>query len=57
MRKPDQSSNAGNLEEVADWGRLFLGYVFLAKQEKVTSCRSATVEVAFDFARKFEKPR
>ncbi len=36
MRKPDQSSNAGNLEEVADWGRLLLGYFFLAKQEKVT---------------------
>jgi len=48
MRKPDQSSNAGNLEEVADWGRLLLGYFFLAKQEKVTSCQSATGEVAFE---------
>jgi len=48
MRKPDQSSNAGNLEEVADWGRLLFGYFFLAKQEKVTSCRSATGDVAFE---------
>jgi hypothetical protein len=42
MRKPDQSSNAGNLEEVADWGRLLFGYFILAKQEKVTCCRSTT---------------
>ena len=48
MRKPDQPSNAGNLEEVADWGRLFLGYFLLAKQKKVTSCRSATGGFAFD---------
>ncbi len=45
MRKPDQPSNAGNLEEVADWGRLFLGYFLLAKQKKVTSCRATTDEV------------
>ena len=50
MRKPDQSSNTGNLEEVADWGRLFLGYFLLAKQKKVTSCRSTTGEVALDFS-------
>ena len=48
MRKPDQPSNAGNLEEVADWGRLLLGYFFLAKQEKVTSCRSTTGGFVFD---------
>ena len=40
MRKPDQSSNAGNLEEVVDWGLLLLGYFFLTKQEKVTSRRA-----------------
>jgi hypothetical protein len=40
MRKPDQPSNAENLEEVADWGRLLFGYFFLAKQEKVTSRRA-----------------
>jgi len=49
MRKPDQSSNTGNLEEVADWGRLFFGYFILAKQKKVTSCRAAPGEVALDF--------
>jgi len=49
MRKPDQSSNAGNLEEVADWGRLFLGYFLLAKQKKVTSCRSTTGGFVFDW--------
>ncbi len=48
MRKPDQSSNAGNLEEVADWGRLFLGYFLLAKQKKVTSRRATPGEVDFD---------
>ena len=47
MRKPDQPSNAGNLEEVADWGRLFLGYFLLAKQKKVTSCRAIPGEVDF----------
>jgi len=51
MRKPDQSSNAGNLEEVADWGRLFLGYFLLAKQKKVTSCRATPdgVDSVFEF--------
>jgi hypothetical protein len=44
---PDQTSNAGNLEEVADWGRLFFGYFLLAKQKKVTSCRAAPGEVDF----------
>jgi hypothetical protein len=44
---PGQSSNAGNLEEVADWGRLFFGYFLLAKQKKVTSCRAAPGEVGF----------
>ena len=47
MRKPDQSSNAGNLEEVADWGRLFFGYFLLAKQKKVTSCRATPDGVDF----------
>jgi len=37
---PGQSSNAGNLEEVADLGSLFLGYFLLAKQNKVTSRRA-----------------
>jgi hypothetical protein len=44
---PDQTSNAGNLEEVADWGRLFFGYFILAKQKKVTSCRATPGEVVF----------
>jgi len=49
MRKPDQSSNAGNLEEVADWGRLLFGYFFLATQEKVTGCRATPGGFAFEF--------
>jgi hypothetical protein len=44
---PDQSSNAGNLAEVADWGRLFFGYFLLAKQKKVTSCRATPDGVDF----------
>ena len=47
MRKPDLSSNAGNLEEVADWGRL-LWVTFLGKTRKVTSCRSTTGGFAFE---------
>ena len=59
MRKPDQPSNAGNLEEVADWGRLFLGYFLLATQKKVTSCRAASGgfgrdRVLFDLIRGFQ---
>jgi hypothetical protein len=34
MRKPDQSSNAGNLEEVADWGRLFFGYFLFGEAKE-----------------------
>jgi len=45
MRKPDLSSTAGNLEEVADLGRLFLGYFLLAKQKKVTSCRATPANI------------
>jgi len=45
---PEQSSNAGNPEGMADWGRLFLGYFHLAKQKKVTSCR--TTPGGFDFS-------
>ena len=33
-------AHVGNLEEVADLGRLFLGYFLLAKQKKVTSRRA-----------------
>ena len=46
MRKPDQPSNAGNLEEVADWGRFFL-VTFLGKTRKVTSRRATPGEVDF----------
>jgi hypothetical protein len=41
MRKPDQTSNAGNFEEVADWVAFSLATFFLAKQKKV-ACRRAT---------------
>jgi hypothetical protein len=37
---PDLPSNAGNLEEVADWGRLFL-ITFFGEAKKVISCRAA----------------
>ena len=46
---PDQSSNAGYPEGAANRGRLFFGYFILAKQKKVTSCRSTTGEVDFVF--------
>jgi hypothetical protein len=49
MRKPDQSSNAGYPAGAANRGRLFFGYFILAKQKKVTSCRSTTGGVDFVF--------
>src|SRR3989338_2990195 len=45
---PDQSSNAGNRAAAANWGRLLFGYFFLAKQEKVTSCRATPDGFDFD---------
>jgi hypothetical protein len=48
MRRPDQSSNAGNLEEVAGRGRLFFGY-FLFGEAKESNLLSGTPDgVAFD---------
>jgi hypothetical protein len=49
---PGRSSNAGNCEAAAHWGRLFFGYFLLAKQKKVTGCR-ATPD-GFDFGFEFE---
>ncbi len=34
---------------MADWGRLLFGYFFLAKQEKVTSCRATPDGVDVEF--------
>jgi len=56
MRKPDPSSNAGNPEGMADWGRLFLGYFLLAKQKKVTSCRATPDEVGSELANQRASP-
>ncbi len=40
MRRPGWLSNGGNRVAAANRGRLLFGYFFLAKQEKVTSCRA-----------------
>jgi hypothetical protein len=48
MRRPDQSSNAGDRVATANWGRLLFGYFFLARQEKVTCCRATPGEVGVD---------
>jgi len=34
MRKPDQSSNAGNPAGAARWGRLFFGYFIFGEAKE-----------------------
>jgi len=46
---PDQASNAGDREAAANRGRLFFGYLLLAKQKKVTCCRATPG--GFDFVK------
>jgi hypothetical protein len=46
MRKPVQSSNAGNLEEGADWGGVSW-VTFFGRTKKVTGCGAAPAKLIF----------